>query len=260
MSMRVWARLLLALAVAAFPTGASAWSEGFTGGFQNDWSFGFLDDAGDPPDEGTQTATVAGGILIVSDTVAAVAGGGGGSSVAFGFVDEVFETSFVRGSVNVGPSPTPVDQIGLVARGDAAAGTAYLFGIDFGTGTLLLARSDVPSEDPILLGTGTAGAFQEGQSYWLELDAVGTLLTGRAYTAAGGTLLDTLAAVDDAYSSGVAGVLTRTYDIDENLAGLPVNATFDDVSASAVPEPSSAPLLGAGLALLAAARRRARSG
>jgi hypothetical protein len=252
------ARFVLALAVAALPAVASAWSDDFTGGFHNDWSFGFLDDLGDPPAAGVQSAIVVNDILLVADTVAAEAGGGGGSSVAFGFVDEVFETSFVRGSVNVGASPTPVDQAGLLARGDAADGTAYLFGIDFGTGVLLLARSDVPSEDPTVLASGTPGAFQRGQSYWLELDAVGSQITGRAYTAAGGTLLDTLAVVDATYSAGVAGVVTRAYDIDGNLAGVALHATFDDVSA--VPEPSSAPLLGAGLALLGAARRRARSG
>jgi hypothetical protein len=197
-------------------------------------------------------------ILLIRDTVAAEAGGGGGSSVAFGFIDEVFETSFVRGLVNAGASPTPVDQLALLARGNAGDGTAYLFGIDFGTGVLLLARSDVPAEDPTLLDSGTPGVFQRGQSYWLELDAVGSQITGRAYTAAGGTLLDTLAVVDATYSAGVAGVLTRTYDIDGNLAGFPLNATFDDVSA--VPEPSSAALFGTGLALLGRARRRARSG
>jgi len=250
--------LVLALALAAPSAPAWAWSENFNGAFQNAWTFGFLDDIGDPPDTGTFSATSTNDILLMSASNAALADGGGGPAFAFGYVDQTFGTSFVRGSVNVGSSPSPVNQLGLVARGDAANGTAYLLGIDFDSGVLLLGRSDSFPGDVVGLDSGAADAFLAGQSYWLELDAVGSQITGRAYTAAGGTLLDTLSATDATYSQGVAGVIVRAYDLDENVFGAPLRGTFDDVSA--VPEPSSAALLGVGLVLLGGARARTRKG
>ena len=167
---------------AALPAPAWAWSESFDGGFHNTWTFGFVDDVGDPPASGSQSAAVVDDILLISDTVAAETDGGGGSATGFGFVDETFGTTFVRGTVNAGSSPSPVNQLGLLARGDASNGAAYLFGIDFDSGALLLARSDSFTGDPeLLLASGDLGRFGSGQSYWLELDAVGSQITGRAY-------------------------------------------------------------------------------
>jgi len=255
------ASLVLAVAVAALPTSAWSWSENFNGGFHNVWTFGFLDDLGDPPDAGNQSASVVDDILLISDSTAAEPDGGGGAAFAFGFVDETFGTTFASGSVNVGSSPSPVNQLGLVVRGNPTIGSGYLLGIDFASGSLLLARSDSfpgdPSLLPVTLAHGSAGTFQAGQSYWLEFAAVGSEITGRVYSAAGGTLLDFLSAPDATYSEGIAGVVVRTYDVDGELVGAALRGTFDDVSA--VPEPSSAALLGAGLALLGGVRNRAHA-
>ena len=236
--------LILALALAATPAPALAWSETFNAGLHNAWIFGFVDDIGDPPDTGTYSASATNNILLFSASDAALAEGGGGPASGFGYVDQTFGTTFVKGSVNVGASPAPVNQLELVARGNATNGSGYLFGIDFDSGSPLLGRSDSLPGDVVVLDIGTA-TLLPGQSYWLELDAVGSQITGRVYTAAGGTLLDTLTATDTTYSQGVAGVIVRAYDAGGAVFGAPLRGTFDDVSA--LPEPSATALLGAGL-------------
>jgi len=78
-------------------------------------------------------------------------------------------------------------------------------------------------------------------SFYLELDVVGSNFTGRVYDHLGGTLLHSISATDSSYASGFSGVAVGAQG---NLLNEALLGEFDTVASKAVPEPSSLVLLG----------------
>jgi hypothetical protein len=253
-----------AVLAVALPGAASAdWSEDFDSGFAQAWTFVSTDDIGDPPATGTSEFAIiesgADDYLRMSHSTTGIADGGGGATDAFGLVSEVFTDLLVSAELNSAPADGQQSILAVIGRGDLATGTAYVAGIDFSSSLFVIARSDDLDFFLVPLAVDSTVAIDPNSTYLVDFLLVGSSLTAQLWDASGTTLLSTIGAVDGFYDSGVSGLLVETaYDLHDNPVG-PIVGTFDDVVA--VPEPSGAMQLTAGvvlLALLSHARRGRR--
>lgn len=179
---------------------------------------------------------------------------------AYAAVDQVFTDVTVSAWINLDPQAIGDSTItGLFARTDTQAGTGYAFGVamsdgewgifkftdDQGEDTFDLVVSDLDNDpNTTALATDTA--------LYLVFDIAGTTLTGRVFDAPNGNLLGEMSTTDNMFAAGVAGVFAELED--PGVTGQQLFATFDDISAVGVPEPTSIALLAVGG--VAALRRR----
>ena len=176
--------------------------------------------------------------------------GSGGAAAVFGVVNEVFDSPIrVRAVVNPNNADDLWLNVGILAHMNPVSGDGYSLTIKYNEVSHSVDISKVAGgEVDGLVHEGIPG-FSPTATYILELDVVGTYLTGRVYDTADNLLL-TLSAVDDTpYTSGVAGILAQRDETDPTLLGV-----FGMVSA--VPEPSSLLLVALGVLALALRRRR----
>jgi hypothetical protein len=87
------------------------------------------------------------------------------------------------------------------------------------------------------IGTETDITLQADHSYRIQLQAVGSTLTGQIFDLANpGVPLATAAATDSTYATGGAGVIVAS-PLPGSTSG--INVTFDNLLVQTVPEPSS---------------------
>ncbi len=257
---RRWA-CVAGLGALAVSTSASAdWSDDFDGGFGAAWSIAASDDEGEPPTTGVTTfAVVEAGAddhLRVAHSTQALRGGGGGAADVFAWVDESFTDLVLAADVNADPSAGQQSVLGLLARGNPEAGSAYFAGIDFASSRFLIARS-LDFIDPLTpIASDDGVAIDPGETYRVEFSLIGSTLSARLRDASSGSLLSTISTVDPNLGSGLAGLLVETgYDAGQNPLA-PVVGTFDSVVV--VPEPGWQALAASGGAALAGLARRRR--
>jgi hypothetical protein len=239
----------------------------FTQGTKADWMYDF---ASPPPGSfittvigppsPTFSSSIAGGVLRLADTRTPAEGGAGSGAG----VETSQAFSDVRIETLVNPTGTSDDLLNVFVRFDFALNHTYAAGIDFSTGVLDVVKL---AGAPVLLVLST-DASQGSQppltdlsrGYYLRLDAVGNQLSASVFDAPGGTellhasFIDTGAVGGPAYDQGLAGVSAVA-------RGLQLDATFDNLSAGTVPEPSTAALgIVTVLGLLRRLRRDRKSG
>jgi hypothetical protein len=164
----------------------------------------------------------------------------------------------VRVAATINPALNTDDSLGLAAR-NVSYGNFYMAGVNFTTGGFFILK--IESVDTVHWLRSGKTVEDLSRSYYMELDVVGTeepRLTARLFDERGGTLLQSIAAVDDgsfgggSYSLGQAATWSTVAD------GV-LDVSFDDISAITIPEPSSALLTALGLLGLTVWRRRRSS-
>jgi len=211
------------------------WVELFDAGFTQPWTFFVVDNTGKAPTTGTPFAgivagSVGGAALRLSHSTVANNGAGGGAAAAVGIVDLVFINGTVRATLNANPGDGQKSLLAVFARGSSTTGRAYIFGIDFRTGTLVLQRADTLAGQAVTLASAPIPGFSAGKRYFVELSADGSALAGRVAVAGNVATLATLTATETTIAGGRAGVLVRT---GYSMSGTPLDpivGTFDDVS------------------------------
>ena len=238
------------------------WAEDFDAGFAASWIFAALDDIGDPPATGVSAFEIveagADDYLRISHSTTAFRDGGGGATDGFGYVDESFGDTAIVGEINAQPLDGQQSVLGLIGRGNASTGTAYVAGVDFANSFFAIGRSDDFFDFLLPLATDFSVMIDPSKAYRVQFFLLGPNLVARLIDASTGEVLSTITASDGLYSSGVAGVLVETeYDLND-FPVAPIVGTFDDIIA--LPEPSFGALMaigGMGLALLDRRRERA---
>ena len=123
---------------------AADWFEDFDSGFTQTWTFAAVDDVGDPPATGVSTFGIieagADDHLRISHSTTALRDGGGGATDGFGYVSESFGSTAVVAEINAAPLDGQQNLLGVIARGDPVAGTAYVAGVDFARSLFAIGR------------------------------------------------------------------------------------------------------------------------
>jgi hypothetical protein len=147
--------------------------------------------------------------------------------------------------------------------GQAGLGTtdAYLLHYNTASNNLVLDRIDNEFPAPILASAPVT--LDPSQDYRLVFTGIGSSLVGQVFSLSDlDTPLATVSATDATYSEGFVGVLGSGIINDLSTGATtnsPVDVTFDNFRAAAVPEPASLVLLGMGVAALFGYRWRHRA-
>jgi hypothetical protein len=156
----------------------------------------------------------------------------------------------MTGIVNPNGDAAISSTMALLARGDVLSSQFYAAEVNYDTAELIIFRNDGPATVSNLSSGPIAGLTTADRIY-LEFDLLGNSLVARAYDAPNGNLLQSVSATDSAYTIGASGVLVST----SNFAA-PILGAWDDVSATTIPEPSTATLIFVALGGAMAFRRR----
>jgi len=225
------------------------WIDTFDGGFDQTWNFIGVDSATSLSPSETYNESTAGNILTPTLPTNA-----GGPEFHFGYVDETFTD--VRVSATASGVGTGHD-VNVLARGNPATLSAYAFGVDDiaspGAPAGLVAIARVQNLAYQVIATGVIPDYETVTDYFLEFTVIGNQLSGTVYSdATRSTELVSIGVMDSTLTSGVSGVSVSS----NHLGDTPLSGTFDNVSASAIPEPSSMMFLSLGLATAFGMRRR----
>lgn len=241
-------QILLSLCLIATSTTcltAANWSADFDSPLPASWTTAGITQ---PPggSSATFSATIESGVLRLSDPTPANAGG---SFVAFGGAAADF-FSDVKVGADINVTQDTNDDLGVLARANLATGNGYLGSVDFDDGTACITKVQNFSTG-VDLGCTADGALATSASYYIELSATGVAdLKLDVFDMAGGTLLQSVSALDDgsslgaAYASGVSGVkiVPKGVTLSDAMAE-PINGTFDNVFSATIPEPTAGSLL-----------------
>jgi hypothetical protein len=206
----------------------------------------------------TFSGGVENGVLRISDPHVAegVPLGGVGRETS-----QVFRNARISGVVNA--AGTSDDGLGLLLNGAPSGEATYAARIEFFSGRLAVFK--VADFMPVFV-VGSDSPEQGSQpllsdlarSYFLEFDVMGNVLDARVFDQAGGTELLHVHHVDD---QGIGGP-----PLPPGFAGVSafrpfgsLDGTFDNLSVTAIPEPSSLLLAGLGLAGFGLFRRTPRT-
>ncbi len=245
---------LLVFCLAAV-TARADWVDTFNGGFDQTWVSGGVNGVGGA--SGTFSFAVDNNILKMTDPTTAALGG---AASGFGFVPaESFSEVHMSAVINpnAGSYSDMNWDLGLLARFDPLSSSGYVLTVDLYKGQIDLTRIDNGAPGAYLGNTGLNG-FPFGtytdSSIVLKFDLVGSQISGAAYDLSGTLLTAPFSFTDSTYAGGYSGVLTTIKPSDPVFPASPVTpllGTFDNVSASSVPEPSTLALLAAGALALA---------
>lgn len=219
----------------------AAWIDTFAGGTaQQSWVYAGLPDA-----SSFTSSYFSDGVQLESNIPVTI----GGAAAVFGVVNEVFDSNVrVRAVVNPDNASGLGQNVGVLAHLNPVTANGYSFTIRYEDGKHSADISRITNGNVAELGTTGIPNFSTTATYILELDVVGTHLTGRVYDTDEDLLL-TLSAIDATpYTSGVAGIAAQRDPADSTLLGV-----FGMVSA--VPEPASLLLLVLGVLALTPRRR-----
>ena len=247
---------LLVVALCAATGAYGNWIDNFDGGtFDRGWVFsdGVNPAFASPGDTAAAPiSTFEAAVVTPGDYLAinATTGNPLDATLTFGLVPEVFSNVWVTSLVNVDNSVGSNCDIGLVARGNPAAGNAYVLTIDMASGALDITKvSGLITQ--VGLGQGPDPVPNpDSTTYFLEFEVRGlspVQLFGRVFEdATKANLIAEVYAEDaaSAFAAGVSGVLVAV-----NEQGSPptvIGGTFDRVSAQAIPEPGTLSLLALG--------------
>jgi hypothetical protein len=169
--------------------------------------------------------------------------------MGLGWTPSALDPSFSNGRLRATVRVDNPSNLSLILRGDPVTLSAYVFSALGSYGEFHFSRFD---NGVIAYSTPIPGvSFTQGENWGMEFAAVGNEFSMKAWKLGdpepGAPLLT---ATDDTYSAGVIAV---TAAVSTNNIGVPtpVNATFDDIHFSAIPEPSSVVLAALGIAVFA---------
>jgi hypothetical protein len=148
-------------------------------------------------------------------------------------VDSTFSNGRLRASLRV-DNPSNAD---LVLRADPVTLSAYVFAGIGSYGEFHFSRLD---NGIVAFSTPIPGlTFAPGEDWIMEFGAVGNEFSMKAWKVGDPEpALPQFTAVDNAYSAGLVGVTASVFTNNISVA-TPVNATFDDLLFTPIPEPSS---------------------
>ena len=216
--------LSLVLLFVTSPVAHAMWVDTFAGGApQQTWVYAAL------PDGFSYTQSYfSDGVQMESTSPV-----GTGAVAVFGVVPDMFDSNVrVRAVVNPNNVSNLSRNLGVLAHMNPVTGDGYSFTIKYDDEDPTIDISKIEGAADDNLGHADVPGFSMTESYILELDVIGTHLTGRIYDSSE-NLLTTISAIDnDPYTSGYAGIATQRELTDSTLLGM-----FGMVSA--IPEPSS---------------------
>lgn len=153
---------------------------------------------------------------------------------------------------------------GLLARvSNIGLGTTSGYFLHYNNAFHALVLEQTVNEAPGPANAFTPVTLDPSQSYRLTFTGIGSELTGRVFAMSDlSTPLATVHLTDSSYSSGLVGVadadtISRSTGLSSNS---PLDVTFDNFRASAVPEPGALALFAAGAAAILGVRFRSRPG
>lgn len=133
------------------------------------------------------------------------------------------------------------------AKGSNATGELNIARVDHGVATTFGSVFTSLTLDPT-------------HAYRLSMQDRGTTLTGQVIDVANpNAILGIASLTDSTYTNGVVGIGAAASQNNATTLGSPVDVTFDNFAAQAVPEPASVAMLGIGLAGMLLKLRRSRS-
>jgi len=184
------------------------------------------------------------GYLRLSD--ATLAQDGGSFSAFAGPVDDVFHNVTVAVDLNVAKDTD--DDLGVVARTNAATGDGYFASVDFELESACITKVQ-GFDNGVDLACSPLGSLDSGAAYHVEFSVTGSTtpsLELLVFDETGSSLVQSVLASDDGsslgapYQSGVSGIFMVPRGATLELASSnALNGTFDNAISFAVPEPST---------------------
>ena len=150
-------------------------------------------------------------------------------SRAIGYAtSQVGNNTLVAGNVTF----DTMTELGFIARWDSTTGCGYVLSLDPTNLQFKLIKLTSATTSTTLMGHALSGInVDAGDTFKITFEVSGSSMTGKLYSS-GGTLLDTINAVDSDYSGGYIGTWARK-------KGTPIEGTWSNMSLSTATAPAT---------------------